>query len=145
MEIVEEEADSAAAVERRRRRRRRRRRSSSGGFGSSFKPKPVEVGKEYDVTISDTSRRGEGIAKIDGFVIFVAGAKQGQSARIKVTRVTDRFATGEVVNGAAKTETTSESADSSSEEQPASVTARVLTPILVAPSRAPGIPLFFVL
>ena len=72
---------------------------SSGGFGSSFRPKPVEVGKEYDVTISDTSRRGEGIAKIDGFVIFVAGAKQGQSARIKVTRVTDRFATGEVVSG----------------------------------------------
>src|SRR5580698_2522738 len=93
-------------------------RSSSSSFGSSFKPKPVEVGKEYDVTISDTSRRGEGIAKIDGFVIFVAGAKQGQSARIKVTRVTDRFATGEVVNGAAKTETTSESAESSAEEQP---------------------------
>jgi len=94
-------------------------RSSSGGFGSSFKPKPVEVGKEYDVTISDTSRRGEGIAKIDGFVIFVAGAKQGQSARIKVTRVTDRFATGEVVTGAGAgaTEATSESA-SSSEEQP---------------------------
>jgi predicted RNA-binding protein with TRAM domain len=91
---------------------------SSSGFGSSFKPKPVEVGKEYDVTISDTSRRGEGIAKIDGFVIFVAGAKQGQSARIKVTRVTDRFATGEVVTGAGTTETTSESAESSSEEQP---------------------------
>src|SRR5271154_4273648 len=93
-------------------------RPSSGGFGSSFKPKPVEVGKEYDVTISDTSRRGEGIAKIDGFVIFVAGAKQGQSARIKVTRVTDRFATGEVVTGAgAGAESTSESAGSS-EEQP---------------------------
>ena len=93
-------------------------RSSSGGFGSSFKPKPVEVGKEYDVTISDTSRRGEGIAKIDGFVIFVAGAKQGQSARIKVTRVTDRFATGEVVTGGAgAAEATSESA-SSSDEQP---------------------------
>src|SRR5271154_5831428 len=92
--------------------------SSSGGFGSSFRPKPVEVGKEYDVTISDTSRRGEGIAKIDGFVIFVAGAKQGQSARIKVTRVTDRFATGEVVTGAgAGAESTSESAGSS-EEQP---------------------------
>jgi predicted RNA-binding protein with TRAM domain len=94
-------------------------RPSSGGFGSSFKPKPVEVGKEYDVTISDTSRRGEGIAKIDGFVIFVAGAKQGQSARIKVTRVTDRFATGEVVTGAGagSTEAASESA-SSGDEQP---------------------------
>lgn len=92
---------------------------SSGGFGSSFKPKPVEVGKEYDVTISDTSRRGEGIAKIDGFVIFVAGAKQGQSARIKVTPVTDRFATGEVVTGAGAgtSDATSESADSG-EEQP---------------------------
>jgi len=92
--------------------------SRPGGFGSSFKPKPVEVGKEYDVTISDTSRRGEGIAKIDGFVIFVAGAKQGQSAKIKITRVTDRFATGEVVTGAgaAMTEAATESG-SSSEEQ----------------------------
>ncbi|MGA2665180.1 MAG: TRAM domain-containing protein [Nitrososphaerales archaeon] len=73
--------------------------ASSGGFGS-FK-KPVEVGKEYDVTISDTSRRGEGIAKIDGFVIFVPGTKMGQSARITVTRVSDRFASGEVVEKAA--------------------------------------------
>src|SRR5208282_6346756 len=92
----------------------------SGGYGGSFGSfkKPVEVGKEYDVTISDTSRRGEGIAKIDGFVIFVAGAKQGQSARIKVTRVTDRFATGEVVTGAGAgaAESTSESAGSGDEQ-----------------------------
>lgn len=75
---------------------------SRGGFGSresSFKPKPVEVGKEYDVTISDMSRRGDGIAKIDGFVIFVAGGKQGQSARIKVTQVFNRYAMGTVVEG----------------------------------------------
>ncbi len=71
--------------------------SSSGGFGS-FK-KPVEVGKEYNVTISDTSRRGEGIAKIDGFVIFVPGTKMGQSTRIKVTQVSERFANGQVVEG----------------------------------------------
>jgi predicted RNA-binding protein with TRAM domain len=57
------------------------------------------VGKEYDVTISDTSRRGDGIAKIDGFVIFVTGSKQGQTARIKVTQVSDRFAIGTVVEG----------------------------------------------
>jgi len=69
----------------------------SGGFGS-FK-KPVEVGKEYNVTISDTSRRGEGIAKIDGFVIFVPGTRMGQSTRIKVTQVSERFANGQVVEG----------------------------------------------
>src|ERR1700682_2755213 len=76
---------------------------SSSGFGrsdSGFKPKPVEVGKEYDVTISDVSRRGDGIAKIDGFVIFIAGGKQGQSARIKVTQVSNRSAMGTVVESA---------------------------------------------
>src|SRR6266852_9108841 len=70
-----------------------------GGFGrgsGSFN-KPVEVGKEYNVTISDTSRRGEGIAKIDGFVIFVPGTKMGQTARITVTRVSERFASGQLV------------------------------------------------
>ena len=74
------------------------RGGGSGGF-RSFKPKPVEVGKEYDVTISEISRRGDGIAKVDGFVIFVAGAKQGWQGKIKVTQVANRFATGAVVGG----------------------------------------------
>jgi predicted RNA-binding protein with TRAM domain len=90
---------------------------SSGGFGSresSFKPKPVEVGKEYDVTISDISRRGDGIAKIDGFVIFVPGAKQGQQARIKVTQVSNRYASGQLVEGSM---TTASSEGMSSEEE----------------------------
>jgi predicted RNA-binding protein with TRAM domain len=73
-----------------------------GGSFGSFK-KPVEVGKEYNVTISDTSKRGEGIAKIDGFVIFVPGTKMGQQARIKVTQVSERFASGQVVEDAGTT------------------------------------------
>jgi predicted RNA-binding protein with TRAM domain len=85
-------------------------RGGSGGFGSSFK-KPVEVGKEYDVTISDVSRRGDGIAKLDGFVIFVPGTRQGQVARIKVTQVGERYANGQVVEApAAATKTASEQA-----------------------------------
>ncbi len=55
-----------------------------GGYRSEG-PKPVEVGKEYDVTITESSRRGDGVAKIDGFVIFVTGGKQGEKARIKIT------------------------------------------------------------
>ena len=93
---------------------------SSGGSGGfrSFKPKPVEVGKEYDVTISEISRRGDGIAKVDGFVIFVAGAKQGWQGKIKVTQVANRFATGAVVGGSEgmamghETASTSESEES---------------------------------
>jgi predicted RNA-binding protein with TRAM domain len=89
---------------------------SGGGF-RSFKPKPVEVGKEYDVTISEISRRGDGIAKIDGFVIFVAGAKQGWSGKVKVTQVANRFATGTPVGAeGGSTSGSSDMAESSSEE-----------------------------
>lgn len=76
-------------------------RGGSGGFGrgsGSFR-KPVEVGKEYNVSISDTSRRGEGIAKVEGFIIFVPGTKVGQNVRVKVTQVSERFASGQVVEG----------------------------------------------
>ena len=90
-----------------------------GGFGGggfrSFKPKPVEVGKEYDVTISDVSRRGDGIAKIDGFVIFVAGAKQGQQVRVKVTQVSNRYATAQVAEGSVPVAASGD--DASSEEE----------------------------
>ncbi len=47
--------------------------------GGSFGPKPVETGKEYDVQITETSRQGDGIARVQGFVIFVKGGKVGQS------------------------------------------------------------------
>jgi predicted RNA-binding protein with TRAM domain len=92
--------------------------SSSGGGFRSFKPKPVEVGKEYDVTISDISRRGDGIAKIDGFVIFVPGTKQGQQVRIKVTQVSNRYASGQLVEGsvaAAPSEVASSEVEESTE------------------------------
>lgn len=72
------------------------RRSRFGGFGDASKPKPVEVGKEYDVTITDVSRRGDGIAKIEGFIIFVPGAKTGSTLKIKVTNVGNTYANGEI-------------------------------------------------
>jgi predicted RNA-binding protein with TRAM domain len=78
-----------------------------GGFGRSsggFR-KPVEVGKEYNVSISDTSRRGEGIARVEGFVVFVPGTKQGDNVRIKVTQVSERFASGQVVQSSEPTAT----------------------------------------
>ena len=69
--------------------------SRGGTFGSS--PKPVEMGKEYEVEISEISKRGDGIARIQGFVIFVQGAKAGQKTNIRITSIGDRFAKAEVV------------------------------------------------
>jgi predicted RNA-binding protein with TRAM domain len=59
--------------------------------------KPVEEGKEYELDIKETSRRGEGIARIEGFVIFVPNTKPGDHVKVKITRLANRFATGEVV------------------------------------------------
>lgn len=59
--------------------------------------KPVEAGKEYDVTIEDVSRRGEGIARIQGFIIFVPKARRGDRVRIRIVDVRPRFATAQVV------------------------------------------------
>ena len=70
------------------------------GFGRRFPPKPVEIGKEYDVKIEETSRRGEGIARIKGLVTFVPNAKPGENVRIRITRISRRFAEAEVVGKA---------------------------------------------
>ena len=77
---------------------------SEGGFrrNDSFGPKPVEAGKEYDVQITEISRKGEGLARIHGFVIFVKEGKVGQNAKIRIIQVGNRFATAEIVNGQSK-------------------------------------------
>jgi predicted RNA-binding protein with TRAM domain len=66
--------------------------------GGNFGPKPVETGKEYDVQITETSRKGDGIARVQGFVIFVKDGKVGQNTKVKVTNVGARFATAEIVS-----------------------------------------------
>ncbi|MBA1343026.1 MAG: 23S rRNA (uracil(1939)-C(5))-methyltransferase RlmD [ANME-2 cluster archaeon] len=53
---------------------------------------PVTEGESYDVTIEDLAREGDGVARIDGFVIFVPGTKVGDSVKIKVEKVMRRFA-----------------------------------------------------
>ena len=70
-----------------------RRRSYGGGF----KPCPVEMGKEYEVNITETSRQGDGIARIQGFVIFVANAKPRDHVKIRITRIGRSSANGEIV------------------------------------------------
>jgi predicted RNA-binding protein with TRAM domain len=59
--------------------------------------KPVEEGKEYEVEIEDLSRRGDGLAKIEGFIVFIPGTKPGDRVNIRVTQVRDRFAVAEKI------------------------------------------------
>lgn len=67
------------------------------GFRRYTRPAPVELGKEYEAEITEMSRRGDaGVAKIQGFVVFVSGAKVGENVKFVITKVGRRYATAEV-------------------------------------------------
>ncbi len=58
---------------------------------------PVKVGEEYDVMISAVGGKGDGIAKVKGFVLFVAGAKKGEFLKVKITKVLANVGFAQVV------------------------------------------------
>jgi predicted RNA-binding protein with TRAM domain len=60
---------------------------------STNSPKPVELGKEYTVDIIGTGESGDGVARVQNFVIFVKNGKAGdKNVRIRINSVGNRFA-----------------------------------------------------
>lgn len=71
-----------------------------GGFGGGRdfdKPKPVKVGEEYDVEITDVGAKGDGITKVENFIVFVNGGKKGEKCRIRIKEVANKFAIADKV------------------------------------------------
>jgi predicted RNA-binding protein with TRAM domain len=69
---------------------------SEEGFNRDFiGPKPVETGKEYGVQITEISRKDYGIARVQGFVIFVKSGQVGQN--VNISKVGSTFATVEII------------------------------------------------
>lgn len=68
---------------------------------SSFKrfqkPIPVKEGDTYDVTIESIGEKGDGIAKVEGYVIVVPDTKKGEKVKVKVNAVRGKVSFGEVV------------------------------------------------
>ena len=58
---------------------------------------PVKVGESYDVSIDDLAKEGDGIARVEGFVIFVPQTKVGDKVKITVNKVMRKFAIAEKV------------------------------------------------
>jgi len=58
-----------------------------GGPRGPRKAPPVRVGEEIDVIIEAVGEKGDGIAKKDGFILFVKETKQGETCRVRVTKV----------------------------------------------------------
>ncbi|ADB57810.1 TRAM domain-containing protein [Archaeoglobus profundus] len=62
-----------------------------------FSRPPVSVGEVREVKIVAMGSGGDGIAKVNGFVVFVPGTKVGDDVKVKVTKVLKKFAFAEVV------------------------------------------------
>ncbi|NOR78428.1 MAG: TRAM domain-containing protein [Methanophagales archaeon] len=58
---------------------------------------PLNVGDSYDVSIEDVGREGDGIARVEGFVVFVPNTKKGDNVKIRISKVSRRVGFGEVV------------------------------------------------
>jgi len=67
------------------------------GHGKGFKRCPVELGEELEAEITELSPKGEGIARSQGFVIYVPDTKPGDRVRIKIIRITEKAANAQVV------------------------------------------------
>lgn len=65
-----------------------------------FQTPPVSEGEEFDVTIEAVGEKGDGIARKQGFVLFVANTKQGDRVKIRVTKVLQKVGFAEKIGDA---------------------------------------------
>ena len=63
-----------------------------------FQPVPVRKGQEIDVVINDIGTRGDGIARIQNFLIFVPQVKIGERLKVKIVSVGKKFAIAEKIS-----------------------------------------------
>jgi predicted RNA-binding protein with TRAM domain len=63
----------------------------------SPKTAPIQEGEEYEVKIEDVGKEGDGITRVEGFVVFVPDTKVGDEVKVKITSVRRRFAFAEKV------------------------------------------------
>ncbi len=61
---------------------------------------PVSEGEEFDITIEAVGEKGDGIAKKDGFVLFVPNTRAGERKRIRVTKVLAKVGFAEAIGDA---------------------------------------------
>ncbi len=63
-----------------------------------FQSAPVKEGQELEVVIDDIGSRGDGVSRIQGFLIFVPNSKIGERIRVRIVKVERKFAIAEKIN-----------------------------------------------
>ncbi|WP_435118106.1 translation initiation factor IF-2 subunit beta [Halolamina sp. C58] len=58
----------------------------------------IEEGETYEVEITDTGRKGDGVAKRGEYTMFVSGAEEGETVRARVNNVSGNLVFARKVN-----------------------------------------------
>ena len=58
---------------------------------------PVKAGEVHEVSIQSVGGKGDGIAKVKGFVLFVPETKKGDYVKIRITKVLQNVGFADVV------------------------------------------------
>lgn len=77
---------------------------------------PIREGDELEVKIEAVGEKGDGIAKVKGFVLFVPNTKEGDSVKVRVTKVLRRVGFAEVIGEASGEEASEEEKEDFEEE-----------------------------
>lgn len=81
-------------------KRKLRRRGSKRRYRPSkpfLQRAPIWKNQELEVVIDDIGSRGDGIARIQNYMIFVHGGKVGERVKVKIVSVGDKFAVAEKI------------------------------------------------
>jgi len=65
-------------------------------LNQNMKP-PVKEGQELELEIQSVGEKGDGIAKVENFVVFVPQTSEGDIVRARITRVLRQYAFAEVL------------------------------------------------
>ncbi|KPN29998.1 translation initiation factor IF-2 subunit beta [Halolamina pelagica] len=58
----------------------------------------IQEGETYEVEITDTGRKGDGVAKRGDYTMFVSGAEEGETVRARVNNVSGNLVFASKVN-----------------------------------------------
>ena len=72
-------------------------RNAKSKRGRDSENLPVELGKEYEVDITEMSPNGEGVARVRGYLVLIANAKLGNRVKVKINRLDSMSAEAEIV------------------------------------------------
>ena len=58
---------------------------------------PIEIGKEYEIDITDITPMGKGMGRIKGFLVLIEDTKPGDHVKVIITNTDSLSAEAEII------------------------------------------------